>query len=338
MAINRIGGQTIKFNNSIPRIVSRAAIVGKKEGEGPLGQYFDKILEDNLWGEKSWEKAERRIFQETAELTLTKIGKKPQDIHCLLGGDLLNQIITANFAARALGIPFYGLYGACSTMTESMSLGAALVDGGYADNVLCVVSSHFCTAERQYRFPLEMGTQRTPTAQWTVTGAGALLISSSGKGPCITHATIGKVIDYGIKDANHMGAAMAPAAADTFKAYFKDTNEGPDDFDLIVSGDLGKYGRELTVDLLKREGYNIDDRFIDCGCEIFSEEQDTHAGGSGCACSAVVLSGYILKKMEEGAYSRILMASTGALLSTTSSQQGESIPGVAHAIVIEKRG
>jgi len=338
MAINRIGGQTIKFNNNIPRIVSRASIVGKKEGEGPLGQYFDKILEDNLWGEKSWEKAERRIFQETAELALNKIGKKPLDIHCLLGGDLLNQIITANFAARSLGIPFFGLYGACSTMTESMSLGATLVDGGYADTVLCVVSSHFCTAERQYRFPLEMGTQRTPTAQWTVTGAGAVLISNRGEGPCITHATIGKVIDYGIKDANHMGAAMAPAAADTFKAYFKDTNEGPDDFDLIVSGDLGKYGRELTVDLLKREGYNIEDRFIDCGCEIFSEEQDTHAGGSGCACSAVVLCGYILKKMEEGVYSRILMASTGALLSTTSSQQGESIPGVAHAIVIEKRG
>jgi stage V sporulation protein AD len=338
MAVNRIGGQTIRFSNVIPRITSRASIVGKKEGEGPLGQYFDKVLDDNLWGEKTWEKAERRIFQETAELALTKIGKKPQDIHCLLGGDLLNQIISANFAARALGVPFYGLYGACSTMTESISLGAVLVDGGYADNVLCVASSHFCTAERQYRFPLEMGTQRPPTAQWTVTGAGAILLSSSGEGPCITHITTGKVIDYGIKDANNMGAAMAPAAADTFKAYFKDTNEGPDDFDLIVSGDLGIYGREFTIDLLKREGYNIEDRFIDCGCEIFSEEQDTHAGGSGCACSGVVLAGYLLKKMEEGEYSRILMASTGALLSTTSSQQGESIPGIAHAIVIEKRG
>lgn len=338
MAINRIGGQTVKFSSNIPKIISRAAIVGKKEGEGPLGQYFDKVLEDNLWGEKSWERAERRIFQEAAELALNKIGKKPQDIHCLLGGDLLNQIITANFAARSLGIPFYGLFGACSTLTESMSIGSILVDGGYADDVLCVVSSHFCTAERQFRFPLEMGTQRPPTAQWTVTGAGAFLLSSKGEGPSITHVTTGKVIDYGIKDANNMGAAMAPAAANTFKAYFQDTNEGPEDFDLIVSGDLGVYGRELAIDLLKKEGYNIEDRFIDCGCEIFSKEQDTHAGGSGCACSAVVLAGYLLKKMEEGEYSRILMASTGALLSTTSSQQGESIPGIAHAIVIEKRG
>lgn len=338
MATNRMGGQTISLTQNPPKIISRASIVGKKEGEGPLAEHFDKILEDNLWGEKSWEKAERRMFLEAAELILQKAQKEPHDINYLIGGDLLDQIITANFAARTLGIPFYGLYGACSSMTQSMSLGAALIDGGYADNILCVTSSHFCTAERQFRYPLEMGVQRPPTSQWTVTGAGGVLLSSSGQGPCVTHVTTGKVIDFGIKDANNMGAAMAPAAADTFRAHFRDTGRGPEFYDLIVTGDLGKYGRELTMDLLKREGYDIEDRFIDCGCEIFSEEQDTHAGASGCASSAVVLSGYLLKKMEDGHISRILMASTGALHSTISSQQGESIPGIAHAIVIEKKG
>ncbi|NLI59823.1 MAG: stage V sporulation protein AD [Clostridiales bacterium] len=338
MAQNRLGGQTISFIQNLPRITSRASIVGKKEGEGPLAQYFDKILEDDLWGEKSWEKAERRMFIEAAQLIMKKAKKEPADINYLFGGDLLDQIISAAYAARSLGIPFYGLYGACSTMTESISLGAVMVDGGYADHVLCLTSSHFCTAERQFRFPLEMGTQRPPTAQWTVTGAGGVLLSSSGEGPCITHVTTGKVIDFGIKDANNMGAAMAPAAADTIRAHFEDTGRGPEDYDLIVTGDLAKYGRELTIHLLKKEGYDIESRFIDCGCEIFSEEQDIHAGASGCGCSAVVLAGYLLKQMEDGQFNRILMASTGALHSTVSSQQGDSIPGIAHAIAIEKKG
>ena len=238
MAQNRLGGQTISFIQNLPRITSRASIVGKKEGEGPLAQYFDKILEDDLWGEKSWEKAERRMFIEAAQLIMKKAKKEPADINYLFGGDLLDQIISAAYAARSLGIPFYGLYGACSTMTESISLGAVMVDGGYADHVLCLTSSHFCTAERQFRFPLEMGTQRPPTAQWTVTGAGGVLLSSSGEGPCITHVTTGKVIDFGIKDANNMGAAMAPAAADTIRAHFEDTGRGPEDYDLIVTGDL----------------------------------------------------------------------------------------------------
>ncbi|HZJ82478.1 MAG TPA: stage V sporulation protein AD [Clostridia bacterium] len=337
MAKNRIGGQTLALTQNPPRIISRASIVGKKEGEGPLAEHFDKILEDNLWGEKSWEKAERRMFLEAAQLAMQKAKKEPHDINYLIGGDLLDQIISASYAARSLGIPFFGLYGACSAMTKSMSLGATLIDGGYADDVLCVTSSHFCTAERQFRYPLEMGVQRTPTSQWTVTGSGAVILSSSGEGPCITHVTTGKVVDFGIKDANNMGAAMAPAAADTFMAHFKDTGRGPEDYDLIVSGDLGKYGRELTIELLKKEGYNIEDRYIDCGCEIFSEDQDTHGGASGCACSAVVLSGYLLKMMDQGNYSRILAASTGALHSTISSKQGDSIPGVAHAVVIEKR-
>ena len=338
MAKNRIGGQTISLTQNPPKIISRASIVGKKEGQGPLAQYFDKILEDNLWGEKSWEKAERRMFIEAAELIMKRAQKEPHDINYLFGGDLLDQIISASFAARSLGIPYYGLYGACSSMTQTMSLAAVMVDGGYADDVLCVTSSHFCTAERQFRYPLEMGVQRPPTAQWTVTGAGGVLLSSSGEGPIVTHVTTGKIIDFGITDANYMGAAMAPAAADTFKAHFEDTGRGPQDYDLIVTGDLAKYGRELTIDLLKREGYDIEDRFIDCGCEIFSEEQEVHAGASGCACSAVVLAGYILRKMEEGEISRVLMASTGALHSTISSQQGDSIPSIAHAIVIEKKG
>lgn len=337
-AKNRVGGQTICFTQNPPRIVSSASIVGKKEGEGPLAEYFDKILEDNLWGEKSWEKAERKMFIEVAQLILKKAQKEPSDINYLFGGDLLDQIITPSFAARNLGIPFYGLYGACSSMTQTISLASVMVDGGYAHDVLCVTSSHFCTAERQFRYPLEMGVQRPPTAQWTVTGAGGVLLSSEGNGPMITHVTTGKVIDFGIKDANYMGAAMAPAAADTFRAHFEDTGRKPEDYDLIVSGDLAKYGREITINLLKKEGYNIEDRFIDCGCEIFSEEQDVHAGASGCACSAVVLAGYLLKKIEDGELSRILMASTGALHSTISSQQGDSIPGIAHAIVIEKKG
>lgn len=334
MAKHRLGGQTIKLENP-PCILSRATIVGKKEGEGPLGEYFDVVLEDNMWGEKTWEKAERRMYLEAAQMAITRAGKQPQDINYLFGGDLLNQIITANFAARTLGIPFFGLYGACSTLTESMSLGAMLVSAGYADLVLCVTSSHFCTAERQYRFPLEMGTQRPPTAQWTVTGAGAFLLSNDTKPPYITHVTTGKVIDYGITDANNMGAAMAPAAAAIIKAHFEDTEQGPEAYDLIVTGDLGWFGRELTIDLLKKEGYDISDRFIDCGCEIYSKEQDVHAGGSGCGCSAVVFGAYILRKMEEGVYRRILLLSTGALLSTTSSQQGESIPGIAHAVTID---
>lgn len=337
MAKNRIGGQTIVFNQNPPKIISGSSIVGKKEGEGPLAEHFDKILEDNMWGEKSWEKAERRMFLEAAQLAMKKAQKEPYDINYLIGGDLLDQIISASFSARTLGIPFFGLYGACSAMTKSISIGSTFIDGGYADNILCVTSSHFCTAERQFRYPLEMGTQRPPTSQWTVTGAGAVLLSSTGEGPCITHVTTGKVIDFGITDANNMGASMAPAAADTFRAHFEDTGRGPEYYDLIVSGDLGIYGRQLTIDLLKKEGYNIEDRFMDCGCEIFSEDQDTHGGASGCACSAVVLTGYLLKMIDEGKYSRILMASTGALHSTISSKQGESIPGVAHAIVIEKK-
>lgn len=336
MAIKKIGKQSVRFEKP-PSINATACVVGPKEGDGPLAQYFDTILSDDLYGQKSFEKAECKIAQEASFKAINKAGLKKEVVDFMFGGDLLNQIITSSFAAREIGIPFIGLYGACSTMSESLSLGAMIVDGGYADNVLCVTASHFSSAERQYRFPLELGTQRSPTAQWTVTGSGAAILSSSGDGPYITHATIGKVIDLGIKDANNMGAAMAPAAADTIAQHFKDTGFDVKDYDLIATGDLGIVGKELADDLLKKKGFDISNVFTDCGIEIFDmERQDVHAGGSGCGCSAVVFCGYFYNKLKKGEFNRILLISTGALMSPTSSQQGESIPGVAHAVTIER--
>jgi len=335
LATNRIGAQTIKFS-SPPSIISTAAIVGPKEGEGPLKDYFDLILQDDYFGEKSWEKAESKILRETVKLALQKANLTSQDIDYMLAGDLLNQIISASFAARELKIPFFGLYGACSTMAESASLGSILINGQYADHVVAVTSSHFSSAERQYRFPLEQGTQRMPTSQWTVTGSGAMILSSSGAGPYITYITPGKVIDLGIKDANNMGAAMAPAAVDTIVAHFQDTGFSPDDYDLIATGDLGAVGKEITQDMIKKQGYDIGSIYKDCGLEVFSPEQDVHAGGSGCGCSAVVTCGYFYDLILKGQINKMMLVATGALLSTTSSQQGESIPSIAHAITIER--
>jgi len=333
--VARMGGQTVNMLDP-PGIISAATIVGKKEAEGPLGEYFDKVMPDSLWGEKSREKAECKMFQEAAIMAMANANKKPTDINYLFGGDLLNQIIAANFAARALEIPFYGMYGACSTLVQTLSLAAMLIGSGCAQCALCVTTSHFCTAERQYRFPLELGTQRCPTAQWTVTGAGGFVLAQESGGPYITHVTTGKVIDYGIKDISNMGAAMAPAAADTIKAHFKDTGRTPDDYDIVATGDLGRYGGKFAEELLQAEGYDMSLKHIDCGCEIFSPEQDVHAGGSGCGCSAVVFGGYILKRIQDGTFKRVLLLSTGALLSPVSSQQGESVPGIAHAVVIQK--
>lgn len=336
MSQKKIGTQTVRLNKP-PSIVATASIVGPKEGEGPLARYFDTILSDDLFGEKSYEKAECKMVKEVSSKVISKAGLSNQLIDYMLAGDLLNQIITSSFAARELSIPYFGLYGACSTMTESLSLGSMLIDGGYADNVLCVTSSHFSSAERQYRFPLELGSQRPPTAQWTVTGSGGAMLSSSGYGPYVTHITTGKVLDFGIKDANNMGAAMAPAAADTIAQHFKDTGFKPEDYDLIATGDLASVGKELTVDLLKKVGIDISSRYIDCGLEIYDvNKQDIHAGGSGCGCSAVVFCGYLYDMLKSARINRILLVSTGALLSTTSSQQGESIPGIAHAVTIER--
>lgn len=336
MAVKRLGTQTVKFKNP-PSILSTYTIVGPKEGEGPLKQYFDMILEDDMWGQESFEKSESKIQEETIKAAISNGGLTNQNINYLLSGDLLNQIITSAYTARQLSIPFFGLYGACSTMTQSLSLGAMLLDGGFADYVVCATSSHFSSAERQFRFPLEYGSQRKLSAQWTVTGAGATVLSSYGSGPYITYVTTGKIIDMGIKDAANMGAAMAPAAMDTLLTHFKDTGYSPSDYDLILSGDLGRVGKAIVIDLMKKEGYDLSGIFTDCGVEIFDgETQDTHAGGSGCGCAAVVLNGYVYKEMLKGTFNRILIMATGALHSTMITQQGESIPGIAHAVTIDR--
>lgn len=320
-------------------IAGYASIAGKKEGEGPLRRYFDILMEDAEWGEKTWEKTESKMQKSAVAHAVEKAGINLSDINYIFAGDLLNQCIGSSFGLRELEIPFLGVYGACSTMAETLGLAAMTVDGGFADCSAAVTSSHFCTAERQYRTPLEYGGQRTPTAQWTVTGAGALILSKSGGAPYVTHFTAGKIVDLGITDANNMGAAMAPAAADTLLAHFKDTGKRPEDYDLILSGDLGEVGRSILVDMMNDEGYDIAENYNDCGCMIFDgKKQDTHAGGSGCGCGASTLCGYVMNRMKAGELNRVLFMATGALLSPTSTLQGESIPSVAHAVVISNTG
>lgn len=336
MAEKKMGMQTVKLTNP-PSILSTASIVGSKEGEGPLRDYFDVIVKDDLFEEQTWEKAETKMSREAVKLALGKIKMTPDKIDYMFAGDLLNQIISSTFSARELKIPFYGLYGACSTMTESLGLAAMMIDGGYANYTIAATSSHFCSAERQFRFPLEHGNQRPPSSQWTVTGSGAAVLGSGGNGPYVTYVTTGRVMDFGEKDANNMGAAMAPAAADTIIRHFKDTGFTPESYDLIITGDLGKIGRQLAVEIVQKNNYDIAPKFTDCGIEIFDlSRQDVHAGASGCGCSAVVFCGYLYKEMQKGNLNRILLISTGALMSPTSSQQGESIPGIAHAVTIER--
>jgi stage V sporulation protein AD len=333
--MKRLGKSTVALN-STPHIINTASIVGKKEGEGPLRNYFDYILEDEYWGEKSFEKTESKLAKENINKVLQKANKTPNDINYVLAGDLLNQCISSSYAIRDSEIPFIGLYGACSTMVESMAVGALLVDGGFADNILAVTSSHFCSAERQFRFPLELGNQRPPTSQWTVTGSGAAIISTDQTGPKITNVTIGKIVDMGIKDANNMGAAMAPAAVDTIYSHLNETGREPNYYDLIVTGDLGHIGGEITKEMLYKQGINIKNRYNDCGILIFDKQkQDTHSGGSGCACCGTVFCGYLYEKLIKKELNRILLVATGALMSTTALQQGESICGIAHAIAIE---
>lgn len=344
MQHKRKGKQTVFFENP-PAVCSNASIVGDVENKGPLSCAFDMVLEDDTWGEKSWEKAECKMFEQVVRIALQKIDRTTDDIECLLGGDLLNQLITANYAARNLKIPFLGLYGACSTMTESLLIGSMLVDGGFARNVACVASSHFATAERQFRLPLEMGGQTQPTAQRTVTGAGctiicapddALVNSATVRGIRVMGGTIGKVVDLGIKDASNMGAAMAPAACDTVCQHLEDTGRSIDDYDLVITGDLGKFGSQLLHDLCLERSVDISGKHADCGMVIFSPEQKFDCGGSGCGCSAVVLNSHYLQRLAKGNYRRILFMSTGALMSPSSSMQGESIPGIAHAIILER--
>lgn len=334
MSHKRIGAQTVAFD-SPPVILSSACIGGKMETQGPLSRYFDLLQEDSFFGQKTWEQAETVMQKLSIAKALEKAGLMKSDLDYAFGGDLLNQCTGTSFALRDFGIPFCGVYGACSTMSESLALAAMSIDGGYASHTLAIASSHYCTAERQYRMPMPYGSQRTPTQQWTATACGCCVLGDSGSGPRITHATIGRIIDKGITDANNMGAAMAPAAYDTLSTYFRDTNESPQDFDMVLTGDLGKLGSSIVTDLFRRDGIDLSENYFDCGLLLYdAEKQDMHCGGSGAGCSASVLAGYLLENLRKGVWKRILFAPTGALLSPTSTFQGESIPGIAHAVVI----
>ena len=335
MTTKKLGTQTAALAHP-PSFVGRANVVGKKEGEGPLAVSFDYIAPDDSFGQPSWEKAESAMQKQALTLALDNGSLSASRLDWLFAGDLLNQCISSSYAARGCGVPYFGLYGACSTMGEGLALASMTLDGGFGELAGVAVSSHFCSAERQYRTPLEYGSQRTPTAQWTVTGAGAAILAREGPGPYITHVTVGKVVDKGIKDANNMGAAMAPAAYDTLSAFFRDTDTGPEDYDLVATGDLGKLGHEILRDLFARDGVTLGGNCTDCGLLLFDlERQDMHCGASGCGCSAAVFNGHLLRRMEEGSLRRLLFAPTGALLSPTSSFQGESIPGICHAVCVE---
>ena len=334
MDLKRMGNQTVVFANP-PVILSSYSVVGPKEGQGPLGKTFSKVWKDQLNGEKSWEVAESNMLQEAMQGAVDQAGIPKEQIDFMLAGDLLNQIISSNFAARQMALPFIGLYGACSTMALSMAIGSMLIDGGFARNVLVGVSSHHDTAERQYRLPTEQGEQRAMSAQWTVTGAGSLLLGRSGVGPHITSATIGKVVDYAVTNVNNMGAAMAPAVSDTILNHLHDLQRKPEDYDLIASGDLGAVGLALAGEVLKKSGLAMGTGFTDCGVMIYDASQDVHAGGSGCGCSSVVLAGTILQRIKVGELKRVLFVGSGALHSPTSALQGESIPGIGHAVAIE---
>ena len=333
MTTKKLGGQTAALACP-PSLLSFANVVGKKEGEGPLAACFDYVDTDDAFGASTWEQSERAMQQKALTLALEKAGPGEGQLDWLFAGDLLNQCISSSFAARDQKCPFFGLYGACSTMGEGLALAAMTLDGGFGQRAGVVVSSHFCTAERQYRTPLEYGSQRTPTAQWTVTGAGCVILSREGPGPYITHVTTGKIVDKGIQDANNMGAAMAPAAYDTIQAHFRDTGRRPSDYDLIVTGDLGSLGKEILLDLFHRDGIEFKN-LEDCGVLIYdAQTQDVHCGGSGCGCSAAVLTGFLLNGMKQGRWRRLLFCGTGALLSPTSTLQGESIPSICHAVAI----
>lgn len=318
-----------------PVITTWASVSGKKEANGPLGKYFDITSDDAFFGQKTWEQGEKRMQQITIQKLLQKAGISMHEIGLVFSGDLLNQCIGSSFTLRNLGIPHIGLYGACSTMAESLLMASMAVGGGFSDNVVAMTSSHFASSERQYRFPLGYGGQRTPTAQWTVTGSGAALVCSSGKGPRITGCTIGTVSDLGIKDANNMGAAMAPAALSTIRAHFEDMQLSTEDFDLIVTGDLGQLGKDALLTLAQKDGIALGGKLTDCGTLVYDlMRQDVHSGGSGCGCSAITLCGYLLDKISAGKLNKVLFCGTGALLSPTSTQQGLPIPAVCHAVSI----
>ncbi|MBR6399718.1 MAG: stage V sporulation protein AD [Firmicutes bacterium] len=326
------GAETVVFSSPVC-ITATASTVGTKEGEGPLGKLFDRVLKDNMAGEQTWEAAESVMVKDNFGILFEKSGVHPD---FLIAGDLQNQCCGTNYGVRDLNIPTFGVFDACATFGEALALAAVMTDSGAAENVAAGVSSHFCSAERQFRFPLELGNQRPPTSTYTVTGAGAAMLSKNGTGPYITAFTAGKITDYGVNDANNMGAAMAPAAAECISMHLRDTGRNADYYDLIATGDLGCVGRELLLQLLKKDGTDIADNHMDCGIEIFDKAaQDTHAGGSGCACSAAVFAALLYKRLKRGELNRLLLVPTGALMSPTSIQEGESILGTAYAVAIE---
>ena len=332
--ILRLKMQRLIFRRQ-PRITAVSSIAGTKECEGIVGRYVETALTDDMFGESTFEKAECKMLSHVIDGAISNGGVRREEVGMLVSGDLLNQIISASFAARDFSIPFLGVYGACSTMAESIAVAAAFVDGGYCRHAVAATGSHFASAERQYRYPLELGTTRPPQAQWTVTGAGAVLLSRKGDGIRVTSATLGKVVDFGITDVNNMGAAMAPAAADTILAHFRETGEEVSDYDLIVTGDLGALGSRILKDLTWEKGLDISACHVDCGEIVYNVLEDEFQGGSGAGCSALVLTSYLHAKMAAGALRRILFVATGALLSTVSSGQGESIPCIAHAVTLE---
>ncbi len=352
----RLGKASMKPEEPV-YILNSASIVGTKEGQGPLGLLFDKVGEDDMFGCETWEDAESTLQKDAVGLALDKAGLRPEDISFIFAGDLLGQSIATSFGISTYQIPLLGVYGACSTCGESLLLGTMSIAGGFAQKVVCVTSSHFASAEKEFRFPLEYGNQRPLSATWTVTGSGAFVLSAgqgaseangtpgtkgtfargkNGPRARITGMTVGKIVDFGLKDSMNMGACMAPAAASTLEEHFTDFASQPGDYDKIITGDLGKVGQRVLIDLLQKKGYDISEQHMDCGIEIFDgESQDTHAGGSGCGCSAVTLSAYILKQLEENNWKKVLFMPTGALLSKTSFNEGKSVPGIAHGLVIE---
>lgn len=340
--IKRIGKRTLALENR-PYLLGHAAAVGKKEGEGPLGERFDYVAKNDRMGQRSWELAESELQKTAIRLALRKATLPERSLDLILAGDLLNQCIGSFLASMHANVPYLGQYGACSTMAQGLALGGCLVESGAADRLLAAASSHFCSAERQYRFPLAYGGQRTPTAQWTATAAGAAVLGSepvsNGAEPCdvrVTHVLFGKMVEMGVKDAANMGAAMAPAAADTLSALLEDLDAEPRDFDCIVTGDLGHIGADLLLTLLRGDSIDLSPVYSDCGSLIFGDEQDAHAGGSGCGCSAAVLCGPLLRDMHRGKIHRLVFAGTGAMMSPTSVQQGQPIAGICHAVVLER--
>lgn len=335
--MGKIGKCSIEFDNK-PLISASASVVGQKEGEGPLGEYFDRVIDDPMAGQNTWEEAESEMQRQLVDELLIKGGLQAKEIRYFFAGDLLGQLIATSFGISGFEVPVFGLYGACSTMGEALSLAAMTVSAGYADNVIAMTSSHFGSAEKQFRFPLDYGNQRPLCATWTVTGAGGVILSASGESDiCVSGITTGRIVDYGIQDSFNMGAAMAPAACDVIYNHLMDFERRPEDYDAIYTGDLGSVGQTILIDLMDKRGFDISKVHHDCGVEIYDAgTQDTHAGGSGCGCSAATLSAQILRRIREGEYSRVLFVPTGALLSAISFNEGKTVPGVAHAVVIEK--